>query len=50
MTKKISQNAVVYKEITTSGKSLLQLYLEVKEERDVLAAALACKSLGVPYV
>lgn len=31
MTKKISQNAQVYKEITESGKSLLQLYLEVRK-------------------
>lgn len=32
MTKKTEQNAEVYTEITSSGKSLLQLYLELKEK------------------
>ena len=30
MSKLAKQNAEVYEEITTSGKSLLQLYMEVK--------------------
>jgi len=50
MSLKKKQNAEVYMSITTSGKSLLQLYMEVKKERDQLAVALACKSIGIPYV
>ena len=33
---KDKQNEDVYKDITRTGKSLLQLYVEVKEERDKL--------------
>jgi len=44
VSKKLNRNAQVYQEITTSGKSLLQLYLEVKEELDKLVVALASKS------
>jgi hypothetical protein len=31
MTKKTEQNAELYKEITQSGKSLLQLYTELRQ-------------------
>ena len=31
MSKKIKQNEEIYKEITQSGKSLLQLYTELKQ-------------------
>jgi hypothetical protein len=55
MTYKKNQNEEVFKELT-NGKSLLQLYCEMKEERDQLkeerdqlAVALACKSIGIPY-
>jgi hypothetical protein len=44
------QNTELFKELTTSGKSLLQLYTEIKEERDQLAVALSCKAIGIPYV
>jgi hypothetical protein len=32
MTKKAKQNAEVYDELTKSGKSLLELYLELKKK------------------
>jgi glutaredoxin-related protein len=50
MSLKKSQNEEVYVALMTSGKSLLQLYIELKDERDQLAVALACKSIGIPYV
>jgi hypothetical protein len=46
----MTQNEEIFKELTTSDKSLLQLYLEVKKERDQMAVALACKAIGIPYV
>ena len=36
MTKKVEQNAEVYTEITSSGKSLLELYMDLKEENKAL--------------
>jgi glutaredoxin-related protein len=50
MSLKQNQNEEVYVAITTSSKSLLQLYIELKDERDQLAVALACKAIGIPYV
>ncbi len=50
MISKNEQDKEIFKEITTSGKSLLQLYKELKEERDQLAIALSCKAIGIPYV
>ena len=44
----MNQNKEVFEQIAKSGKSLLQLYLELKQERDTLAVELACKSLGIP--
>jgi len=35
---KTEQNSEVYEEIVSSGKSLLQLYLEAKERLKVLGA------------
>jgi hypothetical protein len=50
MSKNNNQNAAVYKDITESGKSLLQLYIEVKDERDKLIARLvANRIIGRPY-
>ena len=50
MSKLAKQNAEVYDEITSSGKSLLQLYLEMKAERDQLIVRIATKRIGIPYV
>jgi len=50
MSLKAKQYAEVYEEITTSGKSLLQLYLEMKAERDQLIVRFATKRIGIPYV
>ena len=49
MSKLAKQNAEVYDEITTSGKSLLQLYMEVKDERDQLIVRLATHRMGIKY-
>ena len=49
MTMLAKQNAEVYDEITTSGKSLLQLYLEMKDERDQLIVRLATHRMGIKY-
>lgn len=46
---KDNQNVEVYDEITSSGKSLLQLYAEVKAERDQLAVKLATSRMGIKY-
>ena len=46
--KQATQNSEVYDEII-SGKSLLQMYLEMKDERDQLATTLARKAMGIPY-
>lgn len=47
MSYKEAQNVEVFKEVTQTGKSLMQLYVEVKEERDKLAVALAKLKLGI---
>jgi hypothetical protein len=47
MPKKLKQNEDVYRAITTSGKSLLQLYVDMREERDKLATALAKARIGI---
>jgi len=36
MTTKVEQNAEVYEEVVNSGKSLLQLYVELKERYEWL--------------
>ena len=38
----------IYQELISSGKSLIQLYTEVREERDELIAKLACVRMGIP--
>jgi hypothetical protein len=46
MSKKLKQNEEVFVELI-SGKSLLQLYVDMKEERDQLAASLAKIRMGI---
>lgn len=47
MPKKLKQHQEVYEEVTSTGKSLLQLYVEMREERDKLATALAKSRIGI---
>jgi hypothetical protein len=46
MSYKEAQNVEVYRAVRQSGKSLLELYVEVKEERDVAIAQLAVCRIG----
>jgi|LWDU01.1.fsa_nt_gi hypothetical protein len=46
MPKKLKQNEDVFAELI-GGKSLLQLYVDMKEERDQLATALAKIRMGI---
>ena len=46
MSYKEAQNVEVFKAVTRTGKSLLELYVEVKEERDVAIAQLAVCRIG----
>jgi len=45
MTKKAKQNSEVYEEIVSSGKSLLQLYIQVLDEnrklKEIVATAIS---------
>jgi glutaredoxin-related protein len=47
MPKKLKQHQEVYEAVTSSGKSLLQLYVEMRDDRDKLAAALAKSRIGI---
>ncbi len=47
MSYKEAQNVEVFKAVTTTGKSLLELYVEMRDDRDRLAVALAKLRLGI---
>lgn len=47
MSYKEAQNVEVFKAVRQSGKSLLQLYIEMRDERDQLAVSLAKLKLGI---
>jgi len=52
MTMKTEQNSEIYDEIVNSGKSLLQLYIELAEENDklrqIVCTAISAHSKPLP--